>query len=1226
MPKYLSTSQSNPCPVCGKTNGNCRTTANNVTLCMTNVGTLESHINGHKNIGLTKDGTWTKFVLENANYNQESKREYQKYQEAQERAKQEQFKGSLSIEERDKNIRLISEYLGLSKADKNELLRRGLNEKQIKEGCYATIKPFSELPNNISTRLAGIYIGRNGSPHIGSPFQSGILCPIFTKEGLISGYQIRREDKENKYVWAVTSQKGDRAKISSHLPNGELPVTVFITGKKQGFLCDGILKSGIAHHRHGIKISGASGGNFLASKKQYSQLLDDGYDIYVIDGGDILNRQVMKRLSRMASWTANNTNHELKFAWYGQVEKNNNDIDEIDVFEYDLLNINELLELAKTHQFLKRKSEQLNKLKKFTPDLIFKDRYVNDFLMTLDIDGKILGVKAPMNCGKSYYGSNLVHENNEKFILIGNRKVLTNKLSTKFGLEYINQDKCTHDAEIALSRATDKDYPIDNGIAIVIDSLLKLEGTNYSDCTLILDEANQVVESLFLSKTYVQSIRGRVIKLLKNILINCKSIILMDANLSDHTIAIFKYLTPQLEVLKVENTYQENNIKLFVHESQEMIKSDIESKLADGKNITIVSDSAKDLTAIHDLVKDQGINSALLTQRNLGNNPKLHRFMQLNGIKIKEEDIKVLFLSPVAQSGISIELEDYFDCVYGLFFGVVGTETARQLLRRVRHDCERHIWISDKGVGYRTEYDPQKIIELEDFKSDQVIIGSQLFSETNQSIDESILNWAKAIINKKDDLKKFTELTTAELIAKNNIEKSDYKEILLEELKAEGYQIEELKEEDSNYDEIFYKEIKLRKKINDWSDAKGINQAPKIEKSEYEILKNKDGLKETEYYKLRKFSILQSLPEFELSEGFIYTAILKDKYRKINGINNYFLVNNPEIAQTLEHNQLVYQLSQCDKGGIFWQYDLRTKTALVKLFEDLDLKGLIESGKTLSPEDRENWKKRFSWHRQKLRLVGITFNYESCPTILLRRVLALFGHTISFSYRSNQGGRYYSVIRDYWKTDEGDCLEKFDEVYNSINKRYIDLIKQELKVNLEDLDYVGSTKARTDLQQDLNPVPLNPNDINSFSTSGTNSNPYTVSDSDLLLEKVKIIEENQEIIALDTLEDNPNLLEKFWELALRIVDQSKNSIDFEKYLQETSKLPEKIKIRFFNWLNYTLADKHDYKYFDVWNAKNPSQKGFICSEFMYGDLVDVIFDGVKQRLPLSQLRSVYFKS
>ena len=171
-----------------------------------------------------------------------------------------------------------------------------------------------------------------------------------------------------------------------------------------------------------------------------------------------------------------------------------------------------------------------------------------------------------------------------------------------------------------------------------------------------------------------------------------------------------------------------------------------------------------------------------------------------------------------------------------------------------------------------------------------------------------------------------SEEITSELIARINIEKSDYRTILQDELEIEGYEIKEIE----NINEInwitFNDLIKTQKKINLTTDSRGIANAPTITESEAEILKNKESLKQTERYKIQKFKILQSLPEYVLTEDFVKHAMLKDKYRLINGINNYYLVHNPEIAKMLEHNQIIHQLTQVNHNGIFWSHDLRAKT------------------------------------------------------------------------------------------------------------------------------------------------------------------------------------------------------------------------------------------------------------------------------------------------------------
>jgi len=1073
---------------------------------MTFAGSMEKSINGYKNLGDTTDRNWGKFIPDTGSFDNQSN-DYQVYKQAQQKAIAEAHKQSLPIEERDKNIRAIVKHLGLSASDRQKLRERGLNDSEIDKGCFASVKPFSELPETINTRLAGIYIGKNGKPHIGSDFQQGILCPIWNQDNLIIGYQVRRESKTNKYVWASTSEKkmekGDRPKISSHLPNGELPITVFRNSEqKQSYLCDGILKSKIANLKHNINIAGASGGNFLASKNQFLEILDQGYDIYILDGGDILNQQVIKRLKSLAIWVKNNSDKELKFAWYGQIEKDNNDIDEIAKFEYDLLTIDELLELANNCQFIKKKLEQLDKLKRFTPDITFNSKYCLDELIKINPIGKILASKAPMGTGKTYYLKELTNSLNEKFILINNRRVLCSKLAVKLALEYISQGKNITDVKEALSRATDAELEAINGLAIVIDSLLKLLESDYENSFILIDEANQLVESLFLSNTHIKSIRGRVIRLLSDIISKAKGVILADANLSDHTVNFFASLNKKLEVVKVENEYKENNLNCFIYSSQESIKSEIESSIADNEKIMIISDSAKELTAINDLIKRKGINSVLLTQDNLADYPELHRFLDDNGVAIKDENLSVLLLSPVGQSGISLEIGDYFDKVYGLIFGVVSTDTARQLLRRDRSLADRHIWIADRGIGYTTNYDPQEILKNQDFINEQVAIGSQLFSREGQSIDENILNWAKAIIEGKDELRKLAELTAAELITKNNIEKSDYKSILIQELINDGYQVTELDDNELPYDDLFFEQIKGQKTANQWSEAKGITEAPKISEAQAKILENQDSLKQTERYKLKKFKIQQSLPEMKLDEQFIFYGVLKDRFKLINGVNNYYLAQHPEIASILDNNQLIYQFNQVEQNGIYWQFDLKARKLLADLFAELEIQKLIDSDEILDTRKIDSLVKRFNWHRQKLRVFNIKFNNKTYSTKLLKKVLELYGHTLKCVKNDRTGNQLYKVVRMTYKVDKYTVIDKWQDIYSAIERKNLGLIKKDLTIENEEKIDSEQKSAKPIYIKELEMTKEPPNSIKSDLSSLVTSNEDISRDRDLFLEKV----------------------------------------------------------------------------------------------------------------------------
>ena len=235
MGKLLPTTRNNPCPICQKSNGNCRIGDNNYVQCMTYTDGDYYSNNGYRYIGNTKDDNWGQYVPNNGSNNED----YQKYLDGIESSK---FTKPLTLDEINKNLRLLFDSLSLTNKHKSHLLQRGLTEQQIKDNKFCSITGFHKLPDNIATNLVGVFIGQNGDLSIGYATANLIICPIRNGDKFI-GYQKRYDRKDNKYQWAKTNEKKDksgnliRKEVNSHLPNGELPMAYYGVRSPKCYIC-----------------------------------------------------------------------------------------------------------------------------------------------------------------------------------------------------------------------------------------------------------------------------------------------------------------------------------------------------------------------------------------------------------------------------------------------------------------------------------------------------------------------------------------------------------------------------------------------------------------------------------------------------------------------------------------------------------------------------------------------------------------------------------------------------------------------------------------------------------------------------------------------------------------------------------------------------------------------------------------------------------------------------
>jgi hypothetical protein len=160
-------------------------------------------------------------------------------------------------------------------------------------------------------------MGRDGQLRIAD---SGFLCPAFDVHSRIVGCQVRLDNTtDNKYRWL-------RGHFSSHLPSGELPLTV-ARGNGQGIgLIEGILKPQVSALRFGGSLIGAAAGLFQASSQQLQDALaclsqEQGTDQVTLypDAGGAGNRHVYRRdcetIRLVQSW-----GYQVQVAGWGQFE------------------------------------------------------------------------------------------------------------------------------------------------------------------------------------------------------------------------------------------------------------------------------------------------------------------------------------------------------------------------------------------------------------------------------------------------------------------------------------------------------------------------------------------------------------------------------------------------------------------------------------------------------------------------------------------------------------------------------------------------------------------------------------------------------------------------------------------------------------------------------------------------------------------------------------------
>jgi hypothetical protein len=382
---YLSTNRSNPCPICEKANGNCRTFEDSTNvLCMTFTDAF-TPIQGFRFIGLTEDRLWGKWVPNDSQKLSQAERDDRQRElsrRRQERAEAEAQRRAEALppQERDRFYRSLLAQLPLHPADSADLHRRGLSDEQIAAAGFKSVEQWQRLDQELPHTLPGVSLdGRS----LVTP-RPGYLCPIQDAEGYIVGFQIRsRNAEDSRYSWLTGRTKKRKNGPTPHLPNGELPLAVVKpeqSARDAVALVEGVgAKPLILAQRLGLVTIGAAGGMFAASPQTLRLALETlGCKVveFCPDAGAVQNKDVLRQYR--AAWKLlKSWGYEVRICWWGQEDKRiHRDIDELeDLSQIQFLSIGEFEAIAAGFNRLLHKLHKL--LSKFTKPLLSSKGFGN---------------------------------------------------------------------------------------------------------------------------------------------------------------------------------------------------------------------------------------------------------------------------------------------------------------------------------------------------------------------------------------------------------------------------------------------------------------------------------------------------------------------------------------------------------------------------------------------------------------------------------------------------------------------------------------------------------------------------------------------------------------------------------------------------------------------------------------------------------------------------------
>ena len=611
-------------------------------------------------------------------------------------------------------------------------------------------------------------------------------------------------------------------------------------------------------------------------------------------------------------------------------------------------------------------------------------------------------IKAPKGTGKTQALTNLVSQSldtgDRRVLIITHRIQLGRAICASLGINYIDETK-----DSALGKLF--------GYGLCIDSLhplsqAKFNPEDWSGAIVIIDECEQVIWHALNSSTCRENrvaILQTLQELIHNVLTTGGLVVAQDADLSDYSIDYLIAIAGiPISPWVVINEWQpkrgrdvtlfatSNPASLYVQMekilSQEVTCCDLENraefcpKEQYRPRIMVVEDSQKvtgkwSCRNLETQLQRRFPNYRILRIDSESvadpNHPAYGCIEQLNS-HIKNYDI--IIASPTIGTGVSINIRGYFTAVFGIFKGAVAVNDALQALARVRDEnVPWFVWTQQFGFGKigNGSASYRAII-----KSQQKVIKTNIKLLHGVDFDIDIAHDPVHL------------RTWALMAARINVGMWNYREAILEGLKAEGHQItlcretqlhqeikviqmqklaahncqdrnlleqlteqaQKLEEELENLETVancLSDEAKIIREENKVAEASGVANAQNITLSEYLKLKDKRSKTKAELDKQRKYQLWDTYgvpitPELKLrdDDGWLPKISL-----------HYYLSYDPEFVRLRDKNHLA---GHQEKGqGKVCPQDLRLLTARVEALKKLGVMEFLNPDKEFRGTDAQ---------------------------------------------------------------------------------------------------------------------------------------------------------------------------------------------------------------------------------------------------------------------------------
>ena len=331
------------------------------------------------------------------------------------------------------------------------------------------------------------------------------------------------------------------------------------------------------------------------------------------------------------------------------------------------------------------------------------------FLGKLNIpkNTKLVAIKSAKNTGKTFSLAQEVakaHARGQKVLVLTHRVELGKVLCDVFGIDYVSELKDSETGGVL-------------GYGLCVDSMRKSTAANFNpndwfNAVVIIDEADQVFWHLLNSSTQVKQHRVEILRNLKKlvqVVLNSPlgRIYLSSADLSDIDIKyVIALAQMDIEPFVILNEYRQDLGNCYLYEGKDpgnMVEALIEDIKQGG--VPFICCSAQQeksnwstTTLENTLLKMFPDKKILRIDSESTWNPNHPAYNCISSLNHVLGLYDIVIVSSCVETGISIEITEHFTGVWCIAQGVQPENSIRQMLKRVRENVDRHLWVAKRGI------------------------------------------------------------------------------------------------------------------------------------------------------------------------------------------------------------------------------------------------------------------------------------------------------------------------------------------------------------------------------------------------------------------------------------------------------------------------------------------------------------------------------------------------